>query len=421
MQSIAIEPRHAGDALAGVRAKLRAIPPPAPECELSIIVPVRDESEMLPATLEALARQADLAGAPLHPARYEMLILANNCRDASVAIARSYAHRYPNLAVHVVEADLPEPDAHVGQARRLLMDAAAARLLSLGRRRGVIASTDGDTLVAPTWVAATLHEIDQGADAVGGRILFDRAGLASLDAGVRDCYLRDVGYRWLRAELETFLDPVAHNPWPRHFQNFGASMAVTADAYRRAGGLPAEPFLEDVALFKVLNRIDARVRHSPAVRAVTSARKTGRTEFGLAVQLDRWALMERSHRPILVEPVPVITARLLARRTLREWWWHLHGGPRPAVSLPALAGRLGITEGWLIREFEHPQTFGRLLERVRERQGQPGGRGTPRSTVEIPRAIADLRATLAPLRGSFRTGRHPLEHVEAIEICPVPV
>jgi hypothetical protein len=58
--------------------------------------------------------------------------------------------------------------------RKLLMDEAYRRLMSVGRRRGIIASTDGDTKVANTWVAATIHEIDSGVDAVGGRILTDR-------------------------------------------------------------------------------------------------------------------------------------------------------------------------------------------------------------------------------------------------------
>ena len=58
-------------------------------------------------------------------------------------------------------------------------DAAAQRLLQLPRAHGVIVATDADTRVAPTWVAATLAEIDCGADVVGGRILVDSADLVA--------------------------------------------------------------------------------------------------------------------------------------------------------------------------------------------------------------------------------------------------
>jgi len=47
----------------------------------------------------------------------------------------------------------------------------------------------------------------------------------------------------LLAELEGWLDPDPADPLPRHHQHFGASLAVTVDAYRRAGGLPSMPGL----------------------------------------------------------------------------------------------------------------------------------------------------------------------------------
>jgi hypothetical protein len=94
-------------------------------------------------------------------------------------------------------------------------------------------------------------------------------------------------------------------------------MAVTVETYRRAGGIPPLPSLEDVALHDALRRIDARIRHSPAVRVVTSARPRGRTEFGFAVQLQRWSSMGRRGEPFLVESPPSIFARIAASREAR--------------------------------------------------------------------------------------------------------
>ena len=211
------------------------LPPQLIECEVSIIIPARDEADRLPAALNAATKLTNFKGEPLAPRRYEIIVLANNCVDDTAEIARRWQKSDSNLPpVHVAEITLPPDEAHVGRARKILMDAAFQRFWSAGKRRGVIASTDGDTRVSETWMAAILAEIKNGADAVSGRILVDEYELKSLDDETRAFHLRDVGYRLLAAELEGFLFPEPHDSLPRHHQHFGANFAVTADAYCRA-------------------------------------------------------------------------------------------------------------------------------------------------------------------------------------------
>jgi glycosyltransferase involved in cell wall biosynthesis len=141
------------------------------KCEMSIIVPVRDEVATLTTTLAALAHQVELDDSTLRRDRYEIILLANNCCDHSARVAREYADSHPDLNLHVVEKHLSIAEAHIGRVRQMLMDEACQRFRRQGGRvgkRGVIASTDGDSQVSPTWIAAILHEIAQGADAVGG-------------------------------------------------------------------------------------------------------------------------------------------------------------------------------------------------------------------------------------------------------------
>ncbi len=211
--------------------------PPLSECEVCVIVPVRNEAETLTATLTALSKQIDLTGKPFASKRYEVILLANNCSDDSAAIAHHFARQH-DLVLHVVEKTLSSSEAYIGRVRKILMDEAYRRLESLGRKQGIIASTDGDSEVAPTWIAANLHAIAAGADAVGGRIMTNRSDRACLDPYARACYLREVGYRYLIAELESYLDPNSNDPFPRHYQHYGASLAVTAQMYKQAGGLP---------------------------------------------------------------------------------------------------------------------------------------------------------------------------------------
>ncbi len=102
------------------------------ECRAVVIIPVRDEVGTLGATLDALADQVDLGGRPLDGVSYEVIVLANNCRDGSADLARRFAVDHPRLRLRVAEREFEAPRAHVGTARRWLMDEACRRLLGAG-------------------------------------------------------------------------------------------------------------------------------------------------------------------------------------------------------------------------------------------------------------------------------------------------
>src|ERR1700677_2494926 len=104
---------------------------PLATCELCIVVPARDESVRIEKCLSALVRQVDSDGKPIDPAKYEVLVLANNCHDETAAQARAFAGRYPDLVLHVVETNFPPERRYVGCARKLLMDEACRRLFLL--------------------------------------------------------------------------------------------------------------------------------------------------------------------------------------------------------------------------------------------------------------------------------------------------
>ena len=362
--------------------------PPHPGCRAVVVIPARDESATLGPALRHLHGQVGPDGRPLDRAIFEIIVLANNCRDGSAAVARSFGADHPRLALRVVEVELPPAEAHVGTARRLLMDEACRRLLAVGRPRGVIASTDADTRVDPSWIAATLAEVARGADAVGGEIRTDRAGRATLGARARRAYLADVLYRRLLAELEARVDPDPADPWPRHHHQTGASLAVTAEAYSLAGGLPPLRTSEDVALVRALRRLDRVVRHSPDVRVTTSARRQGRADGGMADSLRAWS--DAGPLPRVESPARS-EARYARTRRLRDRW-----------RADGMEGRI---------------TFGAFLE------------GHEIATVAeddapIFEAIRALQRRLATLRGSDRPSTAALlEQVEPISLLasPAPV
>jgi Glycosyl transferase family 2 len=344
--------------------------PPLPQCQVSVIIPAKDEAQTISATLTALANQTDLNGQPLNPLTYEIIILANNCLDESAAIARQFAQQHPDLALHVAEVTLPPDRAYIGYVRKMLMDEAYLRLMSLGHSRGIIASTDGDTEVSATWIAAILYEIGSGVDAVGGRILTDRHSRQALHPQAKSHFLQEVGYRSLVAQVEFHLDPDPYDPLPRHDRHYGASLAVTAEMYAKAGGLPPVRTPEDEAFYQALLRVDARFRHSPLVQVTTSARVSGRSPVGLAAQLRKWTAM--SEGSILkVEPAAAMIAWFQSRYKLRSLWQRLLSGSKISVhEVEPLAGKLGISANWLFDELVQHYTFGKLVDRVTQYQQQ---------------------------------------------------
>ncbi len=373
--------------------------PPLPQCNTCVIIPVRDEAETIESTLFSLVHQVDLLGNPLDADSYEVIVLANNCSDNSAALARQFAAQYPKFVLHIVEITLPAAQAYIGRVRQLLMDEAYYRLMKLGRKRGIIASTDGDTRVAPNWIAATLEEIRKGADAVSGRLLTDRDDRALLDAYTRACYLRAVGYGYLSVELEAYIDPDPFDCLPRHHQHGGASLAVTAEMYAIAGGMPSVRTPEDVAFYQALVQVGARFRHSSQVRVFTSMRRQGRTDNGMANQLSQWTDLGQQHQPYLVDSAAALEARLWGRRNLRELWSRVLDGLQPkAQEVRAIADLLKISSLWLSQAIVKSDSFAELFALVEQQQAYEGNWQKAWKRVEIKQAIADLRLRISDLR-----------------------
>ncbi len=372
--------------------------PPLPQCQVSVIVPAKDEAQTMVATLTALANQTDLNGQPLNPLTYEIIILANNCLDESATIARQFALAHPDLVLHVAEVTLPPHLAYIGHVRKMLMDEAYLRLMSLGKSRGIIASTDGDTIVSATWIAAILHEIRRGVDAVGGRILTDRHSRQALHPQAKSHFLQEVGYRSLVAQVEFHLDPDPYDPLPRHYQHYGASLAVTAEMYAKAGGLPPVRTPEDEAFYQALLRVDARFRHSPLVQVTTSARLSGRSPVGLAAQLRNWTELSAGST-LKVAPAAAMITWFQLRQKLRSLWQQLLSDSKISVhEVDLLAGKLGVSTSWLFDELCEYHPFGKLFDRVIQCQHHSHlDRWQP---IDVTIAIMELRQYLVE-RASF--------------------
>ncbi|MGA2042642.1 MAG: glycosyltransferase [Roseiarcus sp.] len=360
-----------------------------------VAIPVKDEALRLPACLRALAEQRDLSGRPLPPDSFRVVVFANNCTDGSAALARGLTAASP-FEARVIERRLPPKQAHAGGARRAAMNFADA----WSEPGGVILTTDADSRVPPDWIAANLAAIDAGVDAVLGRVALDEEGVL-LPASLHQRGALESAYEEALTELSALLDPLEHDPWPRHGTISGASLAVTVEAYRRVGGLPGVPLGEDKALVEALRRQDARIRFAPEITVTTSARVRGRARGGVADTLRLRSAEPDALCDEALEPFRTAIRRAgwrgRLRRARRRGGFALAGDWGRALGIaPGAADRIARTAcfgaAWRAIEAQSPALAARRL-----------------APADLPDQIAGARRALARLRGGSPAARQDVE------------
>ncbi len=241
--------------------------PREPIAWLGVVVPARDEEELLPVCLAALRRAVAHPGRSGLPVR--VAVVADGCTDRTEAVARA-----GGAAVLAVGR---QEEGNVGRARaagvRALLDDSAAA----GVRPGQvwIAVTDADSAVPPDWLL--LHETAaaSGADAVVGTVVV--ADWSGLPAHVPTAF--DGGYGAWREGGPAAAHPHVH----------GANLGVRGSAYLACGGFPAQALGEDVVLVHALEAAGAVVLRTPASPVRTSPRRYPRARGGFGTDMDRLA------------------------------------------------------------------------------------------------------------------------------------
>ena len=289
-----------------------------PSTEVTIVIPVKDEETYIEDLLNSLKDQVDLAGNKVNYKLYEVLILANNCSDGTVAIIKKFKLKNKKINLHLEEVVLEADQANIGFVRKTLMDLAYTRLSFNGG--GLILTTDGDTIVSQDWIIQNSAEIRNGAEAVGGRILLKEDEFQCLDNGISFFHKKDEEYQLLIAALEAEVLENFDYRKGCHHQHFNGSFAVTTSCYQKSGGVPVVKNLEDCAFYDRLLAVDAKVRHSNNIIVKTSARCIGRTDIGLSHQLNIWKNIDIKKDEFLVEASESILYRLTIKKQLKDLW-----------------------------------------------------------------------------------------------------
>lgn len=243
------------------------IPAPDPWLKVCVVVPAKDEEGLISRCLDSLASQTGVSAE-----EYEVLLVLDGCTDSTEERALLTSSAHPELRVTLLEG----PGRGAGHARRTGMETACERLLGLGRTGGLIASTDADTVVAEDWLANQISAAERGARAIGGRIEL-------LEEGGPPEEVRS----WREKRGRQRLAPLQRSEGNgvEHWQFSGASLSLTAEAYREIGGLEPRAALEDEYLERTLQQRNIPIQRPLDVRVSTSPRLIGRASRGLAKDL----------------------------------------------------------------------------------------------------------------------------------------
>jgi glycosyltransferase involved in cell wall biosynthesis len=217
---------------------------------VAVVVPARDEEQLLPACLDSVAEAAHALARQRPELSVDVVVVLDRCTDRSAAVVAGYG------AVRAVTSAA----GCVGAARAA---GVAAALRGAGDpARTWVGNTDADTQVPADWLLAQVGLADEGVDLVLGTVV--------------------------PHDLETLV----HMAWTQrhelaegHRHVHGANLGVRGSAYLAAGGFAPVPLHEDVLLADAVRGTGASWVATDATRVRTASRRRSRVSGGFATYL----------------------------------------------------------------------------------------------------------------------------------------
>ena len=222
---------------------------------LAVVIPARDEEELLPACLDSVAEAVEVLAARHRAIECRVFVVLDSCQDGSADIVAAR----PDVTAVVVQA------GRVGAARAAGVEAAAGWSVAGASGSLWVANTDADTTVPTDWLCGQVAAAEAGYELVVGTV-HPRPG---------DLTAAELAEWWARHSLDDGHDHV-------HGANLGFSLA----AYRTCGGFRPLPVHEDVHLVADLRAAGVPWVAAGGLGVTTSGRRTARAPGGFATYLD---------------------------------------------------------------------------------------------------------------------------------------
>ena len=222
---------------------------------IAVVVPARDEEELLPGCLDSIADAVEALAVEWPEIVTRVFVVLDACHDASAEVV---ADR-PEVVAITANAGC------VGIARSLGVEAAADWAESATPGPLWVANTDADSEVPRHWLTAQAQMADDGRDLVVGTV---RPRPDDLDPSL------------LAAWRER------HSTADGHEHIHGANLGFSLRAYRAVGGFAPLPTHEDIELVGAIRRAGFDALATGAIPVTTSGRHDGRAPDGFALYLD---------------------------------------------------------------------------------------------------------------------------------------
>ncbi|WP_411698527.1 glycosyltransferase [Conyzicola sp.] len=218
--------------------------------QVAVVIPARDESELIGRCLESVLVAKGAAESGRHATRVSVVVVADRCTDDTASVARGFD------GVTVIEIDA----ANVGLARAtgVMLALETSGLLP---SQVWIASTDADSSVPAAWLTEQTRLARAGADVVLGTVRPDLDDLS---------------------EAQALAWAAAHGRGASIGEVHGANLGVRADVYLAAGGFAQLAEHEDVDFVERCAALDAAIVATDGCEVITSGREVGRTPGGFA-------------------------------------------------------------------------------------------------------------------------------------------
>lgn len=281
-----------------------------------VAIPACNEEDHIIPCLMALAKQS-------YTFPDKVILWINNTIDKTYDLAHSLQDTLP-FTLEIIQTVYPSHLASAGLARRDAL-AHAARHAPCD---ALLFTTDADGEVAKDWIYRTLEAFAHyPVEAVFGRALLLPSESAKIPLHLHQDEQAEQAYGALLDQITLELCPEPHDPWPRHIEHSGASIAVTRQAWAQVDGIPDVPTGEDRQFYKMLRQNGIPVRHAPDVIVYVSARLSGRAQGGMAETLARRL---RAQDEYIDEVFEMVSSRL--RRIRKELAYRGKNQPGPALA-----------------------------------------------------------------------------------------